>query len=92
MKSPLIIGADVQAIADESLAILKNKWLIAVNQDSLGMQGTLRSASTVDGSIYELHKRMRKAHAFKVASQQSGNMLKSMAQCSFGFPAVQTQQ
>lgn len=111
MKSPLIIGADVQAIADESLAILKNKWLIAVNQDALGVQGTLRSASTVDGSIYELHERMRKARAFKVASQQSvnvtanmstnttkpatvadGTMLQSMAKCSFGFPAVQTQQ
>lgn len=30
-KSPLIIGADLVNIGDESLAILKNKDLIAIN-------------------------------------------------------------
>ena len=44
MKSPLIIGADVTTLAKESLAILKNAALIAVNQDSLGVQGTLVAA------------------------------------------------
>lgn len=33
MKSPLLIGADLRSIPPESLAILKNKELIAVNQD-----------------------------------------------------------
>ena len=32
IKSPLLIGADVRTIAQESLAILKNAGLIAVNQ------------------------------------------------------------
>ena len=44
MKSPLIIGADVPSLAKESLAILKNAALIAVNQDALGVQGTLVAA------------------------------------------------
>uniref|UniRef100_A0A0G4HG19 Alpha-galactosidase n=1 Tax=Chromera velia CCMP2878 TaxID=1169474 RepID=A0A0G4HG19_9ALVE len=38
MKSPLMIGCDLQTISDESLAILKNEEVIAVNQDKLGVQ------------------------------------------------------
>ncbi|KAJ5802529.1 Alpha-galactosidase alpha-n-acetylgalactosaminidase [Penicillium pulvis] len=36
LKSPLIIGADLQMLSDESLGVLKNKEIIAVSQDSLG--------------------------------------------------------
>jgi alpha-galactosidase len=36
LKSPLIIGADINNISDSSLAILKNKDIIAINQDDLG--------------------------------------------------------
>ncbi|KAJ6006303.1 Alpha-galactosidase alpha-n-acetylgalactosaminidase [Penicillium sp. IBT 35674x] len=36
LKSPLIIGADLQTLPDESLDMLKNKEIIAVSQDSLG--------------------------------------------------------
>jgi alpha-galactosidase len=39
-KAPLIIGCDLNTVSSQSLAILKNKWLIAVNQDSLGKQAT----------------------------------------------------
>jgi alpha-galactosidase len=38
VKAPLIIGCDLNTVTDESLAILKNKNLIAVNQDPLGKQ------------------------------------------------------
>jgi hypothetical protein len=43
-KSPLIIGSDVRALPTESLSILQNKYLIQVNQDDLGIQGTLRAS------------------------------------------------
>lgn len=36
LKSPLIIGADLTKISNESLAILKNKDLLAISQDPLG--------------------------------------------------------
>lgn len=38
MNSPLLIGCDLNAIPQESLALLKNKELIALNQDSLAEQ------------------------------------------------------
>ena len=39
-KAPLIIGCDLSSISTQSLNILKNKQLIAVNQDPLGVQAT----------------------------------------------------
>lgn len=38
MSSPLLIGCDLIAIPDASLRLLKNKELIALNQDPLGLQ------------------------------------------------------
>ena len=38
-KAPLIIGSDLSQISEASLEILKNAEVIAVNQDSLGVQG-----------------------------------------------------
>ena len=38
-KAPLIIGADVRAFSPTTLSIVGNKGVIAVNQDSLGVQG-----------------------------------------------------
>lgn len=39
MKAPLLIGCDVTSIGSDTLAILSNPDVIAVNQDSLGVQG-----------------------------------------------------
>lgn len=38
-KSPLIIGCDVRNIDPDTLAILSNAEVIAINQDVLGVQG-----------------------------------------------------
>lgn len=38
MSSPLLIGCDLTAIPEASLALLKNEELIALNQDPLGLQ------------------------------------------------------
>ncbi|KAI5082671.1 hypothetical protein GOP47_0002414 [Adiantum capillus-veneris] len=39
MKAPLLIGCDVRNIGKDTLDILSNTEVIAVNQDSLGVQG-----------------------------------------------------
>ncbi|KAK9834833.1 hypothetical protein WJX81_002251 [Elliptochloris bilobata] len=41
LKSPLIIGADLSALDNDTLAILKASEVIAVNQDGLGVAGDL---------------------------------------------------
>jgi len=40
-KSPLIIGCDLALVSNESLAIMMNKEVIAVNQDKLGVQAPI---------------------------------------------------
>ena len=47
MNSPLLAGNDLTTISDETLSILTNKEIIALNQDKLGYQA--RRLSTNDG-------------------------------------------
>ncbi|KAF8014759.1 hypothetical protein BT93_H0532 [Corymbia citriodora subsp. variegata] len=39
VKAPLLIGCDVRSMDNTTLMLLSNKEVIAVNQDSLGVQG-----------------------------------------------------
>ena len=41
IASPLMLGNDLQSVSREVLSILTNKEVIAISQDSLGMQGIL---------------------------------------------------
>ncbi len=40
MKAPLIIGCDVRNMSKETLELLTNKEVIAINQDALGKSVT----------------------------------------------------
>ncbi|EEF41561.1 alpha-galactosidase/alpha-n-acetylgalactosaminidase, putative [Ricinus communis] len=51
MKAPLLIGCDVRNMTAETYEILTNKEVIAVNQDSLGVQGRKVQASGTDGCL-----------------------------------------
>ena len=44
MKSPLLIGGDLQTMKQDFIDILSNKELIAWNQDEAGVQGTFRAS------------------------------------------------
>ncbi|MDJ0347464.1 NPCBM/NEW2 domain-containing protein [Streptomyces sp. H10-C2] len=46
MAAPLLIGSDLRSASAATLAVLKNTDVIAVDQDSLGKQGTVVSASS----------------------------------------------
>ncbi|KAL4512006.1 hypothetical protein ABPG72_012851 [Tetrahymena utriculariae] len=39
LKSPLLIGCDLSNMSDDTIRILTNKEIIAINQDRLGIQG-----------------------------------------------------
>jgi alpha-galactosidase len=49
MAAPLLIGTDLRVASDETIDILGNRDIIAVDQDPLGSQGTVVSRSE-DGS------------------------------------------
>jgi len=50
-KAPLIIGCDLTKVSAESLAILKAKELIKLNQDSLGQQMRCAQNCSWDSTI-----------------------------------------
>lgn len=41
LKAPLLIGCDVRNIDKDTLDLIGNEEIIAINQDSLGIQGFL---------------------------------------------------
>lgn len=49
LKSPLIIGADLTKLSNESLAVLTNGDIIAINQDSLGQAVQYMPALSEEG-------------------------------------------
>ena len=53
MSSPLLIGCDMTSIPESSLELLKNKELIALNQDPLGLQAYVAQRN---GDAYVLVK------------------------------------
>lgn len=58
MKSPLIIGADLSSIRNESLEILMNKELIAINQDPVGEQAVCFGAEGCVGVVQAFFGRL----------------------------------
>jgi alpha-galactosidase len=44
MAAPLLIGSDLRKATPETLATLTNKDIVAVDQDPLGVQGTVRTS------------------------------------------------
>ena len=50
-KAPLIIGCDVRSISADTLRILSNKEVIALNRDALGVQGHLISNTSNNGTV-----------------------------------------
>ncbi|KAM5556848.1 hypothetical protein ABKV19_024305 [Rosa sericea] len=53
MKAPLLIGCDVRNMTAETYEILSNEEVIAINQDSLGVQGRKVNVSGTDG-VYQV--------------------------------------
>ncbi|KFZ20203.1 hypothetical protein V502_03269, partial [Pseudogymnoascus sp. VKM F-4520 (FW-2644)] len=55
-KSPIIMGTDVTKLSTETLNLIKNSGLLAINQDSLGKAATTfrpsGAASPVSGQLY----------------------------------------
>jgi alpha-galactosidase len=54
LKAPLIIGCDLATASAETLSILGNQGLIAINQDPLGIQGTCKLNCDVTNSLMGL--------------------------------------
>ena len=51
VKAPLIIGCDLEKMSSETLSILSNAQVIAVNQDSMGKQADCRMGCSFENYL-----------------------------------------
>jgi alpha-galactosidase len=70
MAAPLIAGNDIRSMSAATQTILKNQRLIAINQDSLGLQGTQISN---DGTRRVLAKRLANGDVAVALFNQGGS-------------------
>ena len=63
-SSPMLIGCDMTKLRESSLALLKNKDLIAMNQDVLGIGAPVVQR---EGDVYVVAKDMEQLHGSKRA-------------------------
>ena len=63
-SSPLLIGCDITKIPAQSLRLLRNADLIAMNQDTLGLGAPL---AAIEGEVYTVAKDVEQLHGPKRA-------------------------
>lgn len=87
MSSPLLIGCKLDKLSEASLAILKNRELIAINQDPLGLQAYVVKRQG-DGYVLakdiETKHGLRRAVAFYNPSEQPITFDVSLAELELG--------
>jgi len=84
MASPLIAGNDVRSMDAATVTILKNQNLVAINQDSLGLQATQVSN---DGTRRVLAKRLANGDvAVALFNQGSSTTTVSTTAAAIGLP------
>lgn len=86
MSSPLLIGADLTSLSAETLSLITNPELIAINQDPLGQQGHVVSRQ---GAAYILVKDLLSSHgrtravAFYNPSDTTADMSITLSQLGY---------
>lgn len=70
MAAPLLIGSDIRTASPATLTILKNTDVIAVDQDSLGKQGTVVSSS---GGLVVMSKQLANGDRSVTLTNENGS-------------------
>ncbi len=86
MAAPLLIGSDIRVASTATLTILKNTDVIAVDQDSLGKQGTIVSSS---GGLVVMSKELAGGdRAVTLTNENSGTATVGTTAAAAGMPAA----
>ncbi|MFJ8822737.1 glycoside hydrolase family 27 protein [Streptomyces sp. NPDC102467] len=86
MASPLLIGSDIRTASPATLTILRNTDVIAVDQDSLGKQGTVVSSS---GGLVVMSKQLSNGdRSVTLTNEGSGTATVSTTATAAGLPAA----
>ncbi|KAL3434851.1 alpha-galactosidase/alpha-n-acetylgalactosaminidase [Aspergillus tetrazonus] len=81
LKSPLIISADLRKMTNESLAVLTNIDIIALNQDKLGLPVNYIEDASIEGYLQVWAGQINGGYALLIFNEKS---YKQTASVSFG--------
>lgn len=85
LKSPLIIGADLSKLANDSLAVLTNKAIIGLNQDALGEPVTYREAYSEEGLFQVWAGRVEGGYVVLLLNEKSYPQTVSLTFSDLGY-------
>ncbi|KAL4761703.1 glycoside hydrolase family 27 protein [Aspergillus foveolatus] len=81
LKSPLIISADLRKMTNESLAVLTNKDIIALNQDKLGLPVNYIEDASIEGYLQVWAGQINGGYALLIFNEKN---YKQTVSVSFG--------
>lgn len=86
MAAPLLIGSDIRSASAQTLTILKNPDVIAVDQDPLGKQGTVVSSS---GGLVVMTKQLANGdRSVTLTNENSSTAIVSTTATAAGLPSA----
>ncbi|GKZ69494.1 hypothetical protein AnigIFM50267_004703 [Aspergillus niger] len=85
LKSPLIIGADLSKLSNDSLAVLTNEAIISINQDALGEPVTYREARSKEGLFQVWAGKVEDGYVVLLLNEKSYPQTVSLSFASLGL-------
>ncbi|OJJ75291.1 hypothetical protein ASPBRDRAFT_193937 [Aspergillus brasiliensis CBS 101740] len=85
LKSPLIIGADLSKLSNDSLAVLTNKAIISINQDALGEPVAYREAHSEEGFFQVWAGKVEGGYVVLLLNEKSYPQTTSLSFASLGL-------
>lgn len=85
LKSPLIIGADINSLSNESISVLTNKEIISINQDPLGTAINYIESASIEGSIQVWAGRLEDGDVVLLFNQKSYPQTSALSFSSLGI-------
>ncbi|RFU26838.1 hypothetical protein B7463_g9499, partial [Scytalidium lignicola] len=71
LKSPLIIGADINSLSKESISILTNREIIGINQDPLGTAVNYIGSASIEDSVQVWAGRLQDGNVVLLFNEKS---------------------
>jgi alpha-galactosidase len=85
VAAPLILGSDPRSLSSTSINVLKNPRVIAIDQDSLGVQGSLVSQTSTAEQVW-VKPLARGARAVALFNRGSSSQLITTSASAVGLP------
>jgi alpha-galactosidase len=88
LKSPLIIGANLSKLSNNSISVLTNREIISLNQDPLGQAVNYIGSASIEGSVQVWAGNLQTGHVVLVFNEKSYEQNVSVEVDNLGFQST----